>query len=573
MGRKKKRGRKKKEIKNAPEQVERQFVSNEIKKGVARTPQRALLYACGMTKEMLEKPFIGIMSSYTDIVPGHLTMRSLERWIERGISAAGGVPFITGVPAICDGISMGHKGMHYSLPSRELIADSIESVAKAHCLDGLVLLTNCDKVTPGMLMAAARTNLPSIVVTAGPMHSGFYQSKKRSFVRDTFEAVGLYQTGKMSLDALHELEMFACPGAGSCQGLYTANTMACLIETMGMSLPFCATTLAVSSDKNRIAYKSGETAVNLVMQNLSPRRILTNNAFSNAITMDMALGGSTNTVLHLLAIAHECGIELPLDLFDKISRETPHIVSLEPAGDSYMEDLDKAGGIPAMLSVLKKNLKPSITVSGENIVDLAKKGVVLEKDIIQFKTPYSQEGGIAILFGNICRDGAVVKQAAIKEKMLKFEGPARVFDSEEQAMRGIMGNKIKKGEVIIIRYEGPRGGPGMREMLGPTSALSGMGLNESVALLTDGRFSGGTRGPCIGHISPEAAEGGAIAVIQDGDIISIDIPNRQLNAKLTDTVIKARLAKWYAPESKFKLGYLARYAKLVSSANTGAILK
>jgi len=558
--------------KEMKEKLERPLLSDEVKKGVERAPHRALLYACGFNQDMMNKPLIGIASSFTNLVPGHLNMRELEQWIERGISAAGGVPCIFGVPAICDGIAMGHKGMHYSLPLRELIADSIESVAKAHCLDGLVLLTNCDKITPGMLMAAARTNLPSIIVTAGPMHTGFYGGKRRSLVRDTFEAIGLYQANKLSLEELHKLELNACPGVGSCQGLYTANTMACLVEALGMSLPGCATSLAISAEKRRIAYKSGETILQLIQENLTPRRIMSNNAFYNAILVDMALGGSTNTVLHLLAIAHECGIELPIELFDKISRETPHIVSIEPAGDHYMEDLDIAGGIPAILSVLKNKLKPSLTVSGMNIIDIANTGSVLDKDIIRFKNPYHNEGGIAILFGNLCENGAVVKQSAIKPKMLVFEGPAVTFNSEEQAMRAILGKKIKKGQVIVIRYEGPKGGPGMREMLGPTSAIQGMGLSDSVALITDGRFSGGTRGPCIGHISPEAAEGGAIAIIEDGDIIKIDIPKRQLNVRLTDTIIKARKSKLVKPELKFKVGYLSRYSQLVSSANTGAVL-
>lgn len=547
--------------------------SDEVKKGLQRAPHRALLYATGLSRENLNKPFIGIASSFSDLVPGHIGMRDFERWIERGISAGGGIPFVFGVPAICDGIAMGHSGMHYSLPLRELIADIIESVVRAHCLDGLVLLTNCDKITPGMLMASARTNVPSIVVTAGPMLTGFYKGKRRSLVRDTYEAVGLCQAKKMSNEDMHSLEMLACPGMGSCQGLYTANTMACLTEAIGMSLPGCATSLAVSAEKKRIAYRSGEIVVELVKQNVTPRRVMTNNAFHNTIVVDMALGGSTNTVLHLPAIAHECGIELTLDMFDKISSQVPHIVSLEPAGDYYMEDLDRAGGIPAILSALKKELMSSITVSKMNTLDLAKSGVILDKEIIRINEPYSAKGGIAILFGNICKDGAVVKQSAVKPKMLKFTGKARVFDSEESAMRAILGKEIKKGEVIVIRYEGPKGGPGMREMLGPTSAIQGMGLSDSVALLTDGRFSGGTRGPCIGHISPEAAVGGTIAALHNDDIIEIDIPKRRLSVRLTDTEIKARLAKWVEPQQKFKIGYLSRYAQMVNSANTGAILK
>ena len=547
--------------------------SNEIKKGAVRAPNRCLMYATGLSEKDMNKPFIGIASSFTDLVPGHIGMRDLERYSERGIAAGGGVPFIFGVPAICDGIAMGHSGMHYSLPSRELIADIIESVVRAHCLDGLILLTNCDKITPGMLMGAARLNIPAIVVTAGPMMTGFYQGRRRSFVRDTFEAVGQFHAGKISENELNNLEMSACPGAGSCQGLYTANTMACLCEAMGISMPGCGTALAVSAKKRRIAYESGIRLVELVKQGISVRRILTPNALRNAIVVDMALGGSTNTVLHLPAIASEAGIKLPLELFDEISRQVPHITLLEPAGDHYMEDLENAGGIAAVLSAVKQKLVSNLTVSGKNILEIAKESSILDKEVIRAHKPYHKEGGIAILKGNLAPDGCVVKQAAVPDKMKVFQGPARVFDSEETAMAAILAKKIKKGEVIVIRYEGPKGGPGMREMLGPTSALEGMGMLESVALITDGRFSGGTRGPCIGHVSPEAAEGGPIAAIRDGDVIMIDIPKRVLAVRLTDTDINVRLAKWTPPPNKFKFGYLSRYAKMVSSANTGAILK
>jgi dihydroxy-acid dehydratase len=547
--------------------------SNEIKKGAVRAPNRCLVYATGVSPSDMGKPFIGIASSFTDLVPGHIGMRDLERYIERGIAAGGGVPFIFGVPAICDGIAMGHGGMHYSLPSRELIADCVESVTKAHCLDGLVLLTNCDKITPGMLMAVARLNIPAIVVTAGPMMTGTYQNKRRSLARDTFEAVGQFQAKKISEKELTELEMSACPGVGSCQGLYTANTMACLTEAMGMSLPGCGTALAVSAKKRRIAYESGIRVVDLVKQNIVARRIMTMNAFRNAIVADMALGGSTNTVLHLPAIANEAGIKLPLEVFDEISKKTPHITLLEPAGNHYMEDLDRAGGVPAVLSVLRGKLASSITVSGKNITEIAKESEVLDKEVIKSSKPYHNEGGIAILKGNLAPDGCVVKQSAVKDKMKLFTGPARIFDSEETAMEAILKKKIKKGEVIVIRYEGPKGGPGMREMLGPTSALEGMGLSDHVALITDGRFSGGTRGPCIGHVSPEAAEGGPIAALRDGDVITIDILKRQINVRLTDTDINVRLAKWTAPANKFKFGYLSRYARMVSSAATGAVLK
>jgi dihydroxy-acid dehydratase len=519
------------------------------------------------------KPFIGIASSFSDLVPGHVSMRDFERFIERGIAAGGGNPFIFGVPAICDGIAMGHAGMHYSLPSRELIADVIESVAKAHCLDALVLLTNCDKITPGMLMAASRLNIPSIVVTAGPMMTGMYKGQKRSLVRDTFEAVGQFQAGKLKESELSALELAACPGAGSCQGLYTANTMACLTEAMGMSLPGCGTALAVSAKKKRIAFDSGVRIVEMVKQNVLPRRILTPNAFRNAILVDMALGGSTNTILHLPAIANEVGVKLPLELFDEVSLKTPHITLIRPSGDYCMEDLENAGGIPAVLSCFTKKLLPAMTVSGKNITDIAKESSVLDKEVIRIHKPYSKEGGIAILKGNLAPDGCVVKQGAVKDKMKVFTGKARIFDSEEEAMNAILKKKIKKGDVVVIRYEGPQGGPGMREMLSPTSAIQGMGLSDHVALITDGRFSGGTRGPCIGHVSPEAAAGGPIAALRDGDVIMINIPKRQITVRLTETDINVRLAKWSAPANKFKYGYLSRYAKQVSSANTGAVFK
>lgn len=547
--------------------------SDEIKKGASRAPNRSLVYATGISPKDKNKPYIGIASSFTDLVPGHIGMRDLERFAERGIAAGGGVPFIFGVPAICDGIAMGHAGMHYSLASRELICDMIESVASAHCLDGLVLLTNCDKITPGMLMAAARLNIPSIVITAGPMLPGNYKKKQRSFVRDTFEAVGLYQSKKIDAHELHCLEMSACPGAGSCQGLYTANTMACLTETMGMSLPGCATAPAVSAKKRRIAYESGIQIVELIKKNITPGKIMTKNAFHNAIVADMALGGSSNTVLHLPAIANEAGINLKLDLFDEISRTVSHITLLEPAGDHYMVDLDNAGGIPSILAAVKNKLLPNRTVSGKNITAIADESEILDEDVIRAKNPYHKEGGIAILKGNLAVDGSVVKQAAVSEKMKKFSGKAKVFDSEELAMKAIINNQITKGTVVVIRYEGPKGGPGMREMLAPTSMIHGMGLSDSVALITDGRFSGGTRGPCIGHISPEAAEGGLIAVVKDGDIIDIDIFNRTLNVRLSDEETKKRFKVWKKPEPKIKKGWLNRYSRMVTSASTGAVLK
>ena len=547
--------------------------SDRIKKGLERAPHRSLLFATGITRSELDKPMIGIATSFTDLIPGHIGMRDLERFIEKGVHAGGGWPLFFGLPGICDGIAMGHMGMHYSLPSRELIADIVESIAMAHAFDGLVLLTNCDKITPGMLMAAARLDIPTIVVTAGPMHSGNYHGERVNLI-SAFEAVGKVRKGEMSETDLAELEVCACPGPGSCQGMYTANTMSCVTESLGMSLPGCATALAVSGEKRRIAFDSGKRVVGMVKEDLTPRKIMTRNAFENAIRIDMALGGSTNTTLHIPAIAHEAGIELSIDTFDKISRTTPHLCNMLPGGPTYMEDLDAAGGIPGVLSRFTKVLKPSPTVSGRSIIDHAKAGRVGNDDVIRtLNNAYHKEGGIAVLSGNLAPNGSVVKQTAVSDKMKKFEGTAVVFDSEEESMKAILGNRIKPGHVIVIRYEGPKGGPGMREMLSPTSAISGMGLGESVVLLTDGRFSGGTRGPCIGHISPEAAEGGPIAIVRNGDKIVLDIPNRKLDIKLPQAEIKKRLAKWKPREPKIKSGWLARYAKVVTSANTGAIVK
>src|SRR5208337_4598274 len=547
--------------------------SQTIKKGLERVPHRALLYATGIPKSEMEKPFIGVATSFTDIIPGHAGMRDLERFIEKGIHTGGGYPFFFGIPGICDGIAMGHKGMHYSLPSRELIADMVETVAEAHQLDGLVLLTNCDKITPGMLMAAARVNIPSIVVTAGPMLSGHYKGRRLNLTSDTFEAVGKYRNGLIKDDELEAMEMCACPGAGSCQGMYTANTMSCITESLGMSLPGCATSPAVLAQKRRIAFESGSRIVDLVKKNITPRKIMTLRAFENAIMVDLALGGSTNTVLHLPAIAHEAKVKLPLEIFDIISRKTPHITNMIPGGVHYMEDLDNAGGIPAVLNRLQGMINPSLTVSGVNIADIAKNAVVMDEEVIRpLDRAYHKEGGIAILKGNLAPDGAVVKQSAVSKKMMKFEGAARIFDSEEAAMKAIMNGKIKAGDVVVIRYEGPKGGPGMRKMLSPTSAIAGMGLSESVALITDGRFSGGTRGPCIGHISPEAMEGGPIAILKNGDRLRIDIPKRKIEVLMSDKEIKERLAVWKKPEPKIRHGYLARYAKLVSSAASGAIM-
>lgn len=548
--------------------------SDKIKKGLERVPHRALLHATGLSRKDLQRPFIGVATSFTDLIPGHIGMRDLERFIERGVCYGGGVPFFFGVPGICDGIAMGHLGMCYPLGLREIVADTIETVCNAHSLDGIVCLTNCDKITPGMLMGIARLNIPAIVVTAGPMLSGRLRKRKLAFVHDTYEALARAKKGEISPEELVCLEMEACPGAGSCQGLYTANTMACIIETLGMSLPGCATALAVSAKKRRIAQASGERIVELARKNIAPLDIINKKSLHNAIVVDMALGGSSNTVLHLMAVAHEAGIDLTLKDFDGISKRTPHITSLEPAGAHFMEDLEYAGGIPAVLKRLKTKLNNSMTLSGKNIYSLAEEAEVLDEEVIRpLAHAYHAQGGIAALFGNLAPRGGVVKQSAVHAKMMHFTGKARVFNREEEAMQAILNRKIKKGDCIVIRYEGPSGGPGMREMLAPTSAIVGMGLEDSVALITDGRFSGGTKGPCIGHISPEAAAGGPIAILKDGDIITIDIPNRKLEVKLSKSEIEKRFKSWKPIPPKIRTGYLARYSKLVSSADKGAILQ
>ncbi|MHB1646129.1 MAG: dihydroxy-acid dehydratase [Candidatus Acididesulfobacter diazotrophicus] len=547
--------------------------SDNIKKGIDKTPHRALLYATGITNKEMRKPFIGIASSFTDLIPGHVGMRDLERAVENGVYSNGGHPFIFGIPGICDGIAMGHKGMHYSLPSRELIADMVETITEAHSLDGLVLLTNCDKITPGMLMASLRLNIPAVVVTAGPMLSGHYHGKRLSFVRDTFEAVAKYKVKEISEDELMELEMCACPGQGSCQGLYTANTMACLTEVMGMSLPGAGTALAGSAIKKRIAFESGVRIVDMVKENILPRNIVTMNALQNAIMVDVALGGSSNSVLHLIAIANEAGIKLDLKLFDEISRKTPQISSLRPAGEYFLEDLDFAGGIPALLYELESLVKDSMNVSGLSIREIIGGVRYVNNEVIRkIDNSYRAEGGIAILYGNLAPNGAVIKSSGVGPSMMKFTGNARVFDSEEDSMKSISAGEIKPGDVVVIRYEGPKGGPGMREMLAPTSQIVGMGLGDKVALITDGRFSGGTRGPCIGHISPEAQEGGPIAFINEGDKIEIDINERKLNILLSDEELNLRKSSWKKKEKKIDYGYLARYSDIVSSADEGAIV-
>lgn len=548
--------------------------SDDVTKGFERAASRSLMYATGVDPSQIGKPMIGIASSFTDLVPGHSGMRDLERFIEKGVHTGGGSSFIFGVPAVCDGIAMGHSGMKYSLCTREIIADAIECMMMAHKLDGVVLLTNCDKITPGMLMAAARLNVPAIVVTAGPMYSGNLQNRRLSLVADTFEAIGKYRQGLITEDELTGLEIEACPGQGSCQGLYTANTMACITETMGMSLVGCATALAGFANKRRIAFRSGVKICEMVRENVLPLDIMTPAAFDNAIRVDMALGGSTNTVLHLPAIAREAGVDLPLERFDKLSKDTPHITSLLPGGPNFMEDLEYAGGIPAVMHVLGDKLRDNPTVSGYTVKEIQAASPVINPEIIHgLDNPYHAEGGIAILRGSLAPDGAVVKQSAVSSNMMVFKGKARVFDSEEESSVAIFNKKIQPGDVVVVRYEGPKGGPGMREMLQGTAAITGMGLSDSVALITDGRFSGGTQGPCIGHISPEAMEGGPLCIVREGDEILIDIPARRIELLISEEEIKSRMRSWTPPEPKVKRGYLARYARLVTSAATGAVLK
>lgn len=547
--------------------------SDIIKKGCQRAPNRALIYGTGVSKNQMDAPFIGICSSFTDLIPGHSGMRILERFAEKGIHTGGGQAFIFSVPGVCDGISMGHSGMRYSLPSRDAIADMIECVVNAHSLDGVLFITNCDKITPGMLMAAARLNVPSIFVTAGPMMSGNYRMKRRDFITDSFEAASKAATGEIDEDEMTNMEMTACPGEGACQGLFTANTMACLTEVMGMSMPGCATAMAGMAKKRRIAFDSGVRLVSLVKENIKPLDIMNEKAFRNAIKADLALGGSTNTTLHLPAIAYEAGINLNLDSFDALSKETPHITSLLPGGKYFMEDFEFAGGIPAVMKSLESHLEDNITVSGMTVKEICKAAENYDEDIIRpVDNPYHKEGGIAVLRGNIAPGGSVIKQSAVNPDMMVFTGTAKTFNSEEDAMAAIMGGVIKNGDIVVIRYEGPKGGPGMREMLAPTAAIAGLGLTQ-VALITDGRFSGGTRGPCVGHISPEAAEGGIIALVEDGDKIAINIPERSIHLDVSDAELEKRRANFKAPAPKVASGYLAKYAKGVSSANEGAIFK
>ncbi len=549
--------------------------SDEIKQGLQRTPHRALLYATGVSEKQINSRFIGIASSFTDLVPGHCGMRELERQIEKGIHSGGGQAFIFGVPAICDGIAMGHSGMNYSLPSRDLIADCVESVAMAHKLDGLVLLTNCDKVTPGMLIAAARLDIPCIVVTVGPMSDGKCQNATLTMIKGTFEAIGKFTNGEIDEKKLKQMEITSCPTAGACQGLYTANTMACLTEVMGMSLPGCATSPAVSAKTKRIAFDSGVIINELIEKDIRPSSIITRESIRNAIIADLALGGSTNSILHLLAIANEAGADITLKDFEELSFKVPQIIKLDPSAAKTMTDLDNAGGIPAVIKTIYgavPEMKDTIGVSGLKLSEIAASDIWCDNEVIRpISDPITSNPGLAVLHGNLAPDGAVVKISGVEKECLEFTGKAKTYDSEEDAMNAIMEDKVKAGDVVVIRYEGPKGGPGMREMLSPTSAIVGKGLGKHVALITDGRFSGGTRGLCIGHICPEAPAGGIIGIINDGDEIYINIPKREITLKVDDAEIQKRLKNFTPHQPKIKKGYLKRYATVVSSSDKGAI--
>lgn len=548
--------------------------SDNVKKGINKAPHRALLYATGISKEGMKRPFIGIASSFTDLVPGHVNMRDLERSIEKGIHSGGGQSFIFGVPAICDGIAMGHSGMKYSLPSRELIADCVESVAGAHQLDGLVLLTNCDKITPGMLMAALRLDIPCIVVTAGPMLEGCSKNESLTFIKGSFEAIGKYRSGEITEEKLYEMEENCCPGSGSCQGLYTANTMACLTEVIGMSLPGCATAASVSAKKKRIAFDSGMAIVEMVEKGIKPSDIITKDSVRNAIIADLALGGSTNSILHLLAISNTAGINVSLEDFSELSLKIPQIIKLDPSSSLTMTDLDNAGGIPGVLKTIYGNtpeMKDTKNVISMTTSQIAEKAWADNNVIKTLDNPITSNPGLAVLYGNLAQEGAVVKISGVDKECLTFEGKAKIFASEEEAMEAIETDKVVAGDVVVIRYEGPKGGPGMREMLAPTSLIVGKGLGKKVALITDGRFSGGTRGLCIGHICPEAADEGLIGLVEDGDTIKIDIPNRKLELAVSEELLNKRKAEFIMPEPKERKGYLAKYSKLVKSANLGAI--
>ena len=549
--------------------------SDNIKKGLARTPHRGLLMATGVSKKNINAPFIGIASSFSDLVPGHIGMRDLERQIEKGIHSGGGQAFIFGVPAICDGIAMGHSGMRYSLPSRDLIADCVEAVAEGHQLDGLVLLSNCDKITPGMLIAALRLNIPAIIVTAGPMLDGECQGHhKLTMVTGSFEAVGQYRKGDITEEELLALEEASCPSAGSCQGMYTANTMACLTELIGMSLPYCASSSAVSSQKRRIAFDSGMRIVELVKEDITPSQIITKDSLRNMITADLALGGSTNTFLHTLAIANAGGIDITLNDFDEISKYVHQIVKINPSSTMTMADFHYAGGVPAVAKSLASAnlLADTPTLSGKSVLEIAENAQIDTSIIPYYKDSKYTKAGLSVLYGNLAQGGCVIKTSGVDSDCYEFSGVARTFDSEEDAMSALENDLIREGDVIVIRYEGPKGGPGMREMLAPTSLLVGKGLGKKCALITDGRFSGATRGICIGHVVPEAANGGVIALVKDGDKIDININKQTLNLLVSDDELEKRRTELKPFELKCKSGYLAKYAKNVQDASHGAIV-
>ena len=551
--------------------------SDQIKKGVERAPNRSLLYALGYTEEELNRPLVGIVSSWNEIVPGHMDLDKIVEAVKAGVRAAGGTPVVFPAIAVCDGIAMGHIGMKYSLVTRDLIADSTEAMVTAHQFDGLVMVPNCDKNVPGLLMAAARLNIPTIFCSGGPMLAGRLEDGRRTCLSHMFEAVGAYHAGTLDEAGVREYEENACPSCGSCSGMYTANSMNCLTEAIGMALPGNGTIPAPLSARRRLAKHAGMQIMELIRKDIKPRDIMTPAAFHNAETVDMALGCSTNTMLHLPAIAHECGIELDLDMSNEISAKTPNLCHLAPAGDTFMEDLEGAGGVYAVMKELTKKglLDTSVmTVTGKTMAENLEGVVNRNPEIIRpIDNPYSQDGGIAVLKGNLAPEGCVVKRSAVAPEMMAHTGPARVFDGEEEAIAAIYAGKIVPGDVVVIRYEGPKGGPGMREMLNPTSAIVGMGLGESVALITDGRFSGATRGAAIGHVCPEAAQGGPIALVEEGDIISIDIPANRIDVQVDEATLAQRRAKWVCPEPKVKTGYLARYAKLVTSAARGAVLE
>jgi len=547
--------------------------SDNVKKGVQRAPHRSLLRACGLQDGDFDKPFVGIANSFTEIVPGHIHLNKLVEYVKEGIREAGGIPFEFNTMAICDGIAMNHVGMKYSLASREIVVSTVESMALGHSLDGLVLMPSCDKVVPGMLMAAARLDIPSIVLTGGPMAPSTFKGKNADLI-SVYEAVGELSSGKITEDELDQLERCACSGAGSCSGLFTANTMACVSETLGMSLPMCATALALSDEKKEIAKATGRKIVELIKDDLKPSDIMTQEAFENAIAMDMALGGSSNTALHIPAIASEFdNLNVNLDLFDKISMEVPHIALLSPAGQDTMLDLHNAGGVPGVLKTIESKLKTDVkTVTGKSLKENLENAKVTNEDVIHpLEAPVHEEGGLAVLKGNLAPNGSIVKQGAVPDDLMHLKGPAKVYNSEEDAVEAIFNHELNEGDILVIRCEGPKGGPGMREMLNPTSAIMGMGIKK-VGLITDGRFSGGTRGPCIGHVSPEAMSDGPIAALKDGDIIEIDIKNRKLNVDLTDDEIKERIAEVNLPKKDVK-GWLNIYRRSVSSADEGAILR